>query len=410
MDDTHFDALTRSLAVPSRRSLFAAIATALGAALFGDEAADDALAKSKRTKRQRAEAKRRRRDAGRDRLAAEGRKKRKKKKKKKPTATVPPPGPGTTSPPPDCTPTCAGKFCGAPDGCGGICQSGWCPGEQLCQSGRCVTVCDAGLTLCDDQCINTQRDGSHCGGCDQPCEVEDVSTCGTDGRCWDGVCLKWPQGNTCKRMRCVNASEYEYSACDGHGTCVTKTYQCFGYCDPVSDFCTCCSTHTQCGSGRWCDGCVCHSTKDPGTPCGAPEECTSGFCVAGVCCESACDASAPPNAHRTCATGICALACNPGFANCDGAWANGCEADLNTSEEHCGGCNQPCGGDNATGNCTNGTCTLICDTGWDDCDGDLANGCEADLTLPAHCGSCSNVCTGPCGGTWECIGGGCRCI
>ncbi len=35
-----------------------------------------------------------------------------------------------------------------------------------------------------------------------------------------------------------------------------------------------------------------------------------------------------------------------------------------------------------------------CDAGFDNCDGDAKNGCEADLTLPATCGSCANKCSG----------------
>jgi hypothetical protein len=39
----------------------------------------------------------------------------------------------------------------------------------------------------------------------------------------------------------------------------------------------------------------------------------------------------------------------------------------------------------------------ICYPGNGDCDGDLTNGCEQDLTRsPAHCGRCGNACVGGC--------------
>src|SRR4051812_8808461 len=49
-----------------------------------------------------------------------------KKRKKKPGGGSPPvpPPPSPPSPPAGCTPTCTGVACGAPDGCGGVCQAG----------------------------------------------------------------------------------------------------------------------------------------------------------------------------------------------------------------------------------------------------------------------------------------------
>ena len=96
MDETDFDALTRSFGVPSRRALLAALGTALGAALFGDAAEE-----TQATRRKRQHAKTRHRAAD-ERVAAERRKKKNKKKKKKPAATVPPAAPPAT--PPDSPP------------------------------------------------------------------------------------------------------------------------------------------------------------------------------------------------------------------------------------------------------------------------------------------------------------------
>jgi hypothetical protein len=44
--------------------------------------------------------------------------------------------------------------------------------------------------------------------------------------------------------------------------------------------------------------------------------------------------------------------------------------------------------------CEVGKCKIArCAAGFDDCDKDPSNGCEADLGLPMHCGSCTTDCT-----------------
>src|SRR5688572_672681 len=54
--------------------------------------------------------------------------------------------------------------------------------------------------------------------------------------------------------------------------------------------------------------------------------------------------------------------------------------------------------------CAAGTCTANCKMGFDDCDQDLANGCEADLNQSAaNCGKCGTTC----GMAQVCGGGTC---
>lgn len=52
------------------------------------------------------------------------------------------------------------------------------------------------------------------------------------------------------------------------------------------------------------------------------------------------------------------------------------------------------GAANATGVCkVNGTCTLACNTSFEDCDSDPTNGCEIDLLKDkANCGACGEAC------------------
>ncbi len=84
--------------------------------------------------------------------------------------------------------------------------------------------------------------------------------------------------------------------------------------------------------------------------------------------------------------------CPAGRGDCDGDPGNGCEADLASSTDHCGGCGQLC----SHGSCEQGSC--VCRDGFADCDALPANGCETDLRLDAlHCGSCGHGCGGgPC--------------
>lgn len=58
-----------------------------------------------------------------------------------------------------------------------------------------------------------------------------------------------------------------------------------------------------------------------------------------------------------------------------------------SSHEHCGGCDQPCGANEI---CRGGVCELDCPDGpYDDCGGEI---CTSLLSDPAHCGSCGHAC------------------
>src|SRR5690606_5108991 len=69
-------------------------------------------------------------------------------------------------------------------------------------------------------------------------------------------------------------------------------------------------------------------------------------------------ACAPPHAIGRCNAGTCEIdECESGFADCNGIVADGCETPLNTLTD-CGGCGVPCSRTNATATCATGTCQI----------------------------------------------------
>jgi cysteine-rich repeat protein len=174
-----------------------------------------------------------------------------------------------------------------------------------------------------------------------------------------------------------------------------------------------------------------------GNICGTGAVCTgaqSGDCFCSSATGERCRQTGPNYTSATCTGTNCILNCNPGFADCDGDAANGCEIDTNASLEHCGACNasaanpstgttcgtgavcvaggsgrvcrcslggSPGGGEvcDRTGtnyngsSCDNttGNCQLTCSPQRADCDSNVTNGCEINLTVPSdtNCGACS---------------------
>lgn len=88
--------------------------------------------------------------------------------------------------------------------------------------------------------------------------------------------------------------------------------------------------------------------------------------------------------------------CGVGLTNC-GADA-GC-VDTMTDSFNCGGCGNSIGPGMVAAMhwvtvCSGGLPVTTCATGYGDCDGNPANGCETDLTGdPNHCGACGTACS-----------------
>ena len=70
---------------------------------------------------------------------------------------------------------CSGKACGAPDGCGGVCQSGTCgsglhcsAGSCVCDSSSCTGCCSGGQCYAGTDPAECGKGGTSCASCGSP--------------------------------------------------------------------------------------------------------------------------------------------------------------------------------------------------------------------------------------------------
>src|SRR6185369_10382045 len=85
------------------------------------------------------------------------------------------------------------------------------------------------------------------------------------------------------------------------------------------------------------------------------------------------------NGQAVCSAGTCVVgSCNPGYGNCNGLVADGCEVTLDSNPANCGSCGTICTAANGTAGCTSSTCTIgSCSAGFTDCNNSVVDGCEA---------------------------------
>lgn len=220
--------------------------------------------------------------------------------------------------------------CGA---CGNKCAAG-----TACIDGKCG--CPPGKIECFGMCVDPLTDDNHCGACGNLCEREPPED--------QGGCATMPK-NT-------------HFGCN-QGKCGALK------CDPPSADC-----NSDLGNKCASDGCEVDSIVDNDN-CGAcGNKCTGGKqCV---------DEGNGPE---------CAIPCARfGMTECP----TGC-IDLLNDPTSCGACNAACRppGKNQKRACEKGVCVYDCEPGFADCNGDPADGCEVNLSIhPANCGACGNAC------------------
>lgn len=235
----------------------------------------------------------------------------------------------------DCCPSTAPRLCGLQcvdflsdaSNCGGCGNS--CPEGAICQDGACV--CPAGTTPCDNVCVDITTDSNNCGDCGM--------TCAGGSECVAGDCTPTGECTPGETRTCGSS----IGACiPGSETCLpTQTWgPCEGAVLPQPETCN--------GVDDDCDGQI--DNVDPALLASDLNNC--GAC--GHVCVT-------PNGTSACVNGDCVLvACNAGFADCNGNPADGCEVNVSADNENCGGCGNSCG---SGGICINGVCSGNCAEG-----------------------------------------------
>jgi len=379
-----------------------------------------------------------------------------------------------------------------PNHCGG-CGNG-CPAFEhsvaACNERACTIDCNEGWGDCDGEirtgCEEDLSSASMCGACGEVCMTAHATPSCFASSCEIDVCAPGYENcdvnprNGCEMLlnnlahcgACGRACAMDHAtpSCAG-GTCrVAACDDGWADCGPAS------GCETPLGTLTDCSAC--------GVTCAAPANataaCSGGRCGVGACtvgwgncngmpgdgCETSLDTLTDcgscgvpcmlPHATAGCSPGGCVIvACAPGYADCDGSDANGCEQGLEEASDcgacgnvcsgstpvcnelsggarmcqsvcgavlslcgsscvdtdrslvHCGGCNDACAPAHATGTCMGGSCGIAsCDAGWGNCDGNPTNGCEQRLDTITHCGMCARSCNVP-GATAACMGGAC---
>ncbi len=272
--------------------------------------------------------------------------------------------------------------------CTGCGSDADCAPGTLCQGARCVAACatsdtcPAGYPCCEGLCKNLNSDSTGCGACG--------TTCDATGQCINGVCGPGP----CEAGR----GECNANPEDGCETDLTS--------NPIN----CGRCRAVCASGM-CSGGMCTSTECPDgyADCNQREEdlCEASLSTIEHCqtCGKQCNED---NGVASCTSSGCAIACDDGFGDCDDDADTGCEVDLMDDADNCGECGNVCENDHGNSRCVDGECVPSCSSGYDDCDGDPQNGCETDLGSSLDdCGACGDECAPP-NATGACVDGVCE--
>ncbi|MBR4985785.1 MAG: hypothetical protein IKY83_08595, partial [Proteobacteria bacterium] len=270
--------------------------------------------------------------------------------------------------------------------------------DESCVSGKCQkNTCGTGQTLCALGSCKTLNgtDKDNCGACNYAC-ANNPAPNATSNTCKDGVCQY-----TC---------DTNYTNCGG---VTAASIKCIKTTDLQTDSNNCGKCNNACKSDESCVSGKCQKNT-----CGTGQTlCALGSCktINGTdkdncgACNYACSNNPATNATSdTCAAGVCQYTCNTGYKNCGGttiASVNCIKTEsLQTDPNNCGSCGTKCTGDTPV--CISGVCSMgcpssqtachgqcfttsiltsmfhmkedcSCDTGYENANGNWADGCEA---------------------------------
>lgn len=234
---------------------------------------------------------------------------------------------------------------------------------------RAAPCDDADPCTVDDLCV-----GGRCQGLPMTCDSPPPNVC-LDGKTLEsytapGVCKAGLCDYGKTQLTC--AQECEGDKCTGEPckgvTCNSPPSACYETPGTCSE--------GQCAYKQLAEGSACTGED----PCLLDAKCDAQ----GSCQGTQKDCAAPNTKGATCVpgTGECqGYTCESGFRDCnDDMRKDGCETSVSSNPDHCGDCNKTCkDAAHMQATCTNGSCKRTCDSGWGNCDGDVANGCERRL-------------------------------
>ncbi|HEY8432971.1 MAG TPA: hypothetical protein VIL20_31580 [Sandaracinaceae bacterium] len=294
--------------------------------------------------------------------------------------------------------SCPAGVCDGSGGCGpcaGVCPIR--PNATTTCTGVCGYTCNAGYADCNmaatDGCeVHLSTDPLHCGGCGSACPIPaNASATCASSTCGYSCNPGFADCNASGADGCEIDTGNDPANCGGCGNSCPTPPNATRICASGTCSYTCNGAFADCNASAT-DGCEIDTGTDL-AHCGA--------------CGNVCPTR--PNSTRTCAGGSCGYSCDPNYGDCNGVATDGCETDLRSTVEHCGACGNPCPARaNATSTCTGSTCGYTCNPGFDDCNGSAADGCERDLDNdPAHCGSCGFACPARPNASPICTSGSC---
>jgi hypothetical protein len=280
--------------------------------------------------------------------------------------------------------------------CGNDCTDDYNNATGYCNVGACqMGACDAGYGDCTaangcETDLNT--DTAHCGGCSQPCGSANGTPACAGGACSMGCDVGFDDcsaDENISRDGCETNTTNDLGNCGGCGTA----------CDDLpansAPACNASVCEHSCDAG-WSD---CNGDLNDAVTNGCETNTDTNLNNCGGCGAAFdCTLTAPANMTATgCSLGTCQFVCNAGFADCNSDLIDGCEVDLNTDVDNCGGCSSACGTANGTPSCVGGTCSMACNVGFSDCSADensSRDGCETNTASnTANCGGCGQACS-----------------